>query len=280
MGIFDEPKIDCHTHIFDPVNFPYGESVAYHPAGQELGTVAQLRQVMETYGVHHALLVQPNSGYGPDNSYILDAIKHGEGRFKGISIIPNDVSLYDLRKLKDQGIVGAAINPTFDGLDHYRNARALIEKLAELDMFANIQVQDDDLLMFMPWLEEIPVNILIDHCGRPTPGDSLDWPGFRALLNLAGTGRASIKISGYAKFSHQPYPFEDVRHQLQALIDAFTPHNCIWASDWPFLRASQRQDYGPLMALTEQLFPGESDRRAVLWDTPRRLFGFGRPGHP
>ena len=66
MSVFTEPKIDCHNHVFDPVKFPYGKDIAYKPAGQEIGTAAQLHQVMKTYGVSHSLLVQPNSGYGGD----------------------------------------------------------------------------------------------------------------------------------------------------------------------------------------------------------------------
>ena len=62
---------------------------------------------------------------------------------------------------------------------------------------------------------------------------------------------------------------------VDALIDAFTPQALVWASDWPFLRAPARIDYGPLQALARDWLPDATDRRAVLWDTPRRLFGFG-----
>lgn len=275
MHRFDAPKIDGHAHIFDPVHFPYGPAIRFHPAGQELGTAAQFGHVMATYGVHHALLVQPNSGYGPDNSYILDTIARSAGRFKGIAIIAHDADLATLRTLKRQGILGAAINPTFDGLDHYKDARGLFARLAELDMFVQIQVEHDQLLAFLPWLADIPVKILIDHCGRPTPEAGLDQPGFHALLRLADTGRASVKLSGYSKFARRPYPFEDAWPYVRALVDAFTPAHCLWASDWPFLHAPQRQDYGPLIALLDTLLPDTAAREAVVWDTPRRLFGFG-----
>ena len=59
------------------------------------------------------------------------------------------------------------------------------------------------------------------------------------------------------------------------MVDAFTLERCLWASDWPYLRAPQRQDYGPLVELVEVLFPNEADRRALFWDTPKRLFRFG-----
>jgi predicted TIM-barrel fold metal-dependent hydrolase len=61
---------------------------------------------------------------------------------------------------------------------------------------------------------------------------------------------------------------------VRAIIDAYTPDHCVWASDWPFLRAAERQDYGPLVELAACWFPNEADRRKVFWDTPKRLFGF------
>jgi predicted TIM-barrel fold metal-dependent hydrolase len=261
--------------VLEPAVFPYGKDIEYKPAGQEIGTPAQLRQVMRTYGVSHALLVQPNSGYGSDNACMLDMIARSEGRCKGIAIIDFDADLAALRDLQRRGIVGAAFNPTFHGIDYYKRSAALIEKLAELDMFLQIQTEHDQLMMFVPWIEAIPIRVLIDHCGRPTPEAGLQQAGFAALLRLARTGRVHVKLSGYSKFSRLPYPFEDTWPFVRAIRDAFTVERCVWASDWPFLRAPQRQDFGPLVELAALLFPSAVDRRALFYDTPRRLFGFG-----
>ena len=274
MSTFSEPKIDCHAHVLDPVRFPYGADIQYKPAGQEIGTPVQFRQIMKTYGVDHALLVQPNSGYGGDNSCMLDTIARSGGRLKGIAIIPFNADLAALKKLKDQGILGAAFNPTFHGIDYYEHAGDLIARLAELDMFLQIQTEHHQLLRFVPWIEATSVRVLIDHCGRPTIAAGLNQPGFQALLRLARTRRVSVKLSGYAKFSLMPYPFEDTWPFVRAIVDAFTLDGCMWASDWPFLRAPQRQDYGPLVELVEMLFPDPADRRALFCGTPRRLFGF------
>jgi predicted TIM-barrel fold metal-dependent hydrolase len=120
------------------------------------------------------------------------------------------------------------------------------------------------------------VNVLIDHAGRPTPPAGLDQPAFAAILRLAKTGRVNVKISGYLKFAKQPYPFEDCWPFVRAIVDAFTLDRCMWASDWPFLRAPERQDYGPLVQLAGRLFPDSNDRRKLFWDTPNRLFNFGQ----
>ena len=261
MHIFEEPKIDCHAHVIDPVNFPYGKNVVYRPSAQEIGTAAQFREVMKSYGVKHALLVQPNSGYEGDNACMLDAIAKGEGRFKGIAIVDLGIDVAALKTLQAQGIVGAAINPTVHGNDYYKHADGLMKRLADLDMFFNLQVEHDQFLMYAPWIERIPVKVLIDHTGRPDPAAGLNQPAFAAMLRLAKTGRVSVKISGYLKFARTPYPFEDCRPFAQALADAFTLDHCLWASDWPYLRATERQDYGPLVQLAGQLFPNANDRR-------------------
>src|SRR5215211_7745360 len=86
MSVFDEPKIDCHNHILDPARFPYHPDTLYRPAGQEITPAEQLFRVMDVYGVHGALVVGPNSGYGSDNRCLLDAIARSQGRLKGIAV--------------------------------------------------------------------------------------------------------------------------------------------------------------------------------------------------
>jgi predicted TIM-barrel fold metal-dependent hydrolase len=272
--IYDEPKIDCHVHVLDPVRFPYGATTHYAPAGQELGTPAQLDQVMAAYGTRHALLVGPNSGYGLDNACLLDTIARGEGRFKGIAVVRNHASTAELEDLKRHGVLGVAWNVTFYGLEHYRDAVPLLHKLEALDMFVDIQVKEDQLEHMMPLLEQSGVRVLIDHCGIPTVDAGLDQPGFASVLALGATGRAYVKLSGFVKFAQRPAPYEDTWPYVRALLDAFTPERCLWASDWPHLRAPARVDYGVLLKLLLELFPDPTERRKLVWDTPRQLFGF------
>jgi len=269
-----EAKIDSHVHVLDPARFPYNPDTHYAPAGQELGTPAQLAQVMETYGTRHALLVGPNSGYGLDNRCLLDTIARGGDRFKGIAVVRNDISHEELVALKSAGIVGVAWNVTFYGIDHYKDAAPLVDKLADLDMFVDIQVEHALLLPFMPMLERTSVRILVDHSGRPTVAEGVVQPGFRALLDLAATRRAFVKLSGFVKYSREPSPHDDVRPFIDALVDAYTIDHCLWASDWPYLRAPARVDYGVQLGVAQRLFPDPRERRAFMFDNAKRLFGF------
>jgi predicted TIM-barrel fold metal-dependent hydrolase len=274
MSIFDEPKVDCHCHVFDPARFPYGEDTFYRPGGQEIGTAQQLTQMHDAYGVSYGLLVGPNSGYEEDNGCMLDAIARGGGRYKGIAVVANDVADAALEALRQAGVVGVAFNATHHGVDRYLAAGSLLAKLRALDMCVSLQVQHDQLLALGPFLERSRVTVLIDHCGRPTPEAGLEQPGFQALLRLSRSGRAFVKLSGYAKFSRVAHPHDDVRPYVEALLDAFTPARTLWASDWPFLRAPSRVDMGPLLALVESLLPEREARRQVLSETPQALLGF------
>ena len=274
MSLFDEPKIDSHCHILDPARFPFSPDVAYRPSGQELGTLAQYRQVMDAYGIRHALLVGPNSGYGLDNRCLLDAIAHGEERFKGIAVVANDTGIGELLRLRGAGVIGLAFNATVLGVDHCAGAEGLWRRMADLDMVVSLQVEHDQLVALRAQVERTGVRVLIDHCGRPAAQRGIDQPGFRALLALAATGRVAVKLSGYQKFSALPPPHEDTRIFLDALLDAFTIDNSLWASDWPFLKASQHLDVGPLLRQVERLLPDAADRKKLLWESPRRWLGF------
>ncbi|BBH46311.1 amidohydrolase family protein [Pseudomonas sp. KU43P] len=274
MNIFDEPKIDCHNHLFDPARFAYHPDAPYAPAGQEIAPLEQFDQVMDAYGVRHALLVGPNSGYHTDNRCLLHALASGQGRFKGVAVVDGQIGLEQLAALREQGVVGVAFNPAMHGLSRLQEAEPLLARLAELGLFAQIQVCENQLVDLQGLIERSTVRVLIDHCGRPDAAAGVQQAGFQALLRLARLGRVYVKLSGMQKFAAAHALHEQSSAYVQALIAAFGPDACIWGSDWPFIRQPSRVDYGPLLKLAERLMPEPRLRRKILWDTPRRLFGF------
>jgi len=274
MTLFEEDKIDCHCHVFDPARFPYRDDTPYRPAQQEIGTAAQLVRVMDAYGVRHALLVGPTSGYRTDNRCLLDALETCAGRFRGIAVVDNDIARSELVTLRRAGVAGVAFNPAMEGLDAVLEAGALFASLADLGMVAQVQVAGDQMAALEPWLARQAATLVIDHGGRPDIGAGIAQPGFQALLRLADSGRASVKLSGWQKYAREAHPYEDAWPYAHALLSAFGPQNCVWGSDWPFLRAPERLDYGPLLTLFGKIVPDAQTRRQIQWETPRRLFGF------
>ena len=267
--------VDCHVHVFDPQRFPYRPDTFYAPDGQELGTPARLRTVLDAHGVEHALLVGPNSGYGEDNRCLLDTLAAGDGRYRGMAVVENSASRAELAELRAAGVVGVTINAALLGVGYYADAGGLLADLAALDMIADLQVVGDQLVELAPLLRRSGARVHVDHCGRPDPGAGLDAVGFRELLRWGEAGRAVVKLSGCAKVSGEPYPHRDLLPHVPALVDAFGPDRCVWGSDWPFLRMPERVDYGPLLTLLAEQVPDADARRRILWDTPAREYGFG-----
>ena len=265
--------IDCHSHVIDPARFPYRADTTYLPAGQEIAPLDTFERIMDQHGVCHALIVGTFSGYGVDLSPVLDTLDRGEGRYKGIAVVDNGIAASELARLKARGVVGVALNTTLADAGSYAEAGDLLRKLVDLDLILQLQVRNDDLLDVLPMIERSGVQLVVDHCGRPAPDRGLDQPGFKAFLELGRAGRAFVKLSGYGQFSLQRHPHADTWPFVAALLDAFTPDRCMWGSDWPFLRAAERIDYGPLIGLAEHLLPDDA-RQRVFWDTPRALFGF------
>jgi predicted TIM-barrel fold metal-dependent hydrolase len=267
-------RIDCHVHVLDPKRFPYAPDTAYAPAGAEIASREQLGYVLDYHGFSHALIVGPNSGYGFDNRCLLDALAHGAGRYKGIAVVRNDIGLDALNGLKKVGVIGVALNPALLGVTAYSDAAPLLARARDLGLWVQVQVRDEQMLALRPMVEASGAKLLIDHCGRPNVAAGLAQAGFQALLAMAGNGRTVVKLSGYTKMSQHSYPYEDLRPYVQALLTAYTPQALVWASDWPFLRAPDRIEYGPLISLFEQWVPDSAAQQTILWDTPRRLFGF------
>ena len=267
-------KIDCHIHAIDPVRFPYGPDTPYRPSGQEIATAAQLIRVFDVFDVRHALVVATNTGYGSDSRILLDTLKQGAGRFKGVAVVENDVDIKELERLKAAGVIGVAFNVPFHGADYYLKTAPLLQKLTSLGLFLQIQVENDQLIPLLPLIEKSPVRLVFDHCGRPPVAQGLNGEAFQALLAIGRERDAHVKLSGYYKFSQQPHPYEDVWPFIAALVDAFTLDRCVWGSDYPFLRAAERLDYGPLLAVLTKLFPDPGDQHRLLWRTPAKLLGF------
>ncbi len=162
MRAIDLPKIDGHCHVLDPARFPYPADIAYAPQGQEIGTTSYYLHVMDTYGVERALLVGPNSGYGTDNRCLLDALTMGQGRFKGVAVMPADTSSAQLAALQKQGVVGIAFNSALHGLPYYDDIDPLLARMESLGLWAQFQVGGDQLAELLPRLERIGVRVMID----------------------------------------------------------------------------------------------------------------------
>lgn len=270
-----ERGADCHAHVFCGDRLPFAEKTIYKPAPCQMGTAEQFLSVLDAHGLTHGLVVGANP-YGLDSRCMLDAIESSRGRLKGIALVGPGATEKELSDLSAKGVVGCRINLFTQGLAPLTDPAAamFLQRLREAGWFVQIQCENDQLFEVAPILTEAGVKVMIDHFGRPDIARGVQQRGFQALLELGKSGNAVVKLSGPFRSSREGLPYYDVDPFIEAAIDAFTLENCVWGSDWPFVRIDARMDYGPGLNCLGRWLPDAADRDKVLWQTPSRLFGF------
>jgi predicted TIM-barrel fold metal-dependent hydrolase len=269
-------NIDCHAHIIDPARFSFAAGPGYRPKPEETGTVEAYEAVLAANRVDHALLVQP-SGYGFDNSAILDAMRRSPGRFRAIAMLDASVSDRTLETLGAAGVVGVRFNL----VSHDRHAlrppesARFLDRLKEHDWYAQIYADDDQWPLLVPLLRAHGTKLLIDHFGIRDIVGGTGQGGFQAVLSLGREERSAVKLSAPFRISRAGWPYADLDPFAEALIAAFGPERCVWGSDWPFLDLPRSIRYPETLAVSQRWLPDQAEREQVLWRTPARLFGFG-----
>jgi predicted TIM-barrel fold metal-dependent hydrolase len=269
--------VDCHAHIFDP-DLPLAFEPGFVPQPNEMGTVGNYLAVLDAHGLSHGVLVS-SMCYGTDNTALLDAIAVGSGRLLGIAIVDASLSRTDLERLATAGVVGIRFNvsPHGVGLLTAPGMDNVFKVARERGWFVQINAKNDDYIDLLPVLERSGCTIILDHCARPDLSQGVQGRGFQAALELGRRGIGVAKLSGAYHFSKAEYPYEDATPYVGALIEAFGIDNCVWGSDWPFVRMTARLDYGPQRAMLNHWVPDAADRLKILITNPARLFGLGQP---
>ncbi|HYD06099.1 MAG TPA: amidohydrolase family protein, partial [Reyranella sp.] len=264
------PAGTCDTHIhFYKTGAPALPGTLNPPEA----TVADYRQVMQRLGIARAVVVQPNA-YGGDNSVIMEGVKAlGESARAAVVVKPgvSDATLEALTKggaraIRFMNLLGGTLN--LEALDE------MAPRVKPFGWSAVVQLDGTTLPDHEAKLKRMPVNYVIDHCGKflspVTPADE----AFRSLMRLVETGKCWVKIAAAYEFSKAPR-FEDVGRLMRVLIRA-APDRVIWASNWPHAAAAKvgYPDDAALMDLLLDWAPDDAVRQKILADNPAELYGF------
>lgn len=268
---------DCHAHVCGPsAQYPLYAKRIYTPADSALPAYLTM---LSTLGIERAVLVQP-SFYSTDNSAMLDAIDAAGPRFRGVAVVPRDVTDAELERLHHRGVRGARVNivDTLDGkgvlprealVQLARRIRPLgwhMEFLMHVDEFPHL---DRDL-------EDFPVDMVFGHLGYVRTDRGVAVPGFQALLRLLRSDKAWVKLTGPYRISTGPQPHADTDVYAQALLDA-APHRVVWGTDWPHVMAKWHMTMpndADFVDLLVRWVPDPVLREQILVKNPERLYQF------
>lgn len=262
---------DCHAHIIGSRDeYPMASPRSYTPPPASLQAY---QHMLSTLGIQRAVIVQP-SFYGLDNRCTRDAIRASRGAFRGVAVIPTDVSLAELSALNADGFRGARFNLLFRGGVSLDGLEALAPKLADLGWHLQFLLDIATLPGLQQRIAALPCDVVFDHLGHFHPTGPGSEAGFTALERLMDNGRTWVKLSGGYRLSSQPAPYRDLRSFAQRLVHC-RPDRLVWGSDWPHtVFEGEMPNDGALLDTLADWVPDDTTRNRILVDNPSRLYGF------
>jgi len=278
---------DCHVHVFGPFDkYPLATRRSYTPPA---AMVADLVARMDAAGVERAVIVQP-SAYGTDNRATLEGVRAYPERLRAVVVIDGEESDAALEEMNAAGTRGVRLNIISGGGPNAQNFERIIARVAEriapwqwhLQIYAPLAT----LAAHARRLEQLPVDIVLDHMGQPDAAAGLGQPGFDTLLGMLASGKFWVKLSGAYRTSPDPLGNAAVAAIARKLAAA-APDRAVWGSDWPHTGEHAGSagvepspieyrpiDYGRLLSVAADWVRDEAALRKVLVDNAARLYRF------
>jgi 2-pyrone-4,6-dicarboxylate lactonase len=236
---FDMPTgaIDAHMHVIGPFDkFPLSPKAQYQPfpaSWQEQKDI-----LIGKLGFSGYVVVQATC-HGTDNSVVVDALEHMEGRAAGVASVTEDVTVDELKRMHEAGVRGVR----FAFLPHIASEttppdviQRIAKKIEPLGWHTDLYFLPQTFEVMEPLIKSLPTPVIIDHMGRPdvnVPVEQNDY--FQRLLDL-GASRDGIfwKVTSPDRYTRSARP-EDwgiVLPFAHALIKQF-PGQIISGTDRP-----------------------------------------------
>ena len=276
---------DCHTHLIgDPRKFPFWSGRTYTP---ELALPEEMAALHRALHIERVVIVTP-SVYGTDNSATLYGMKARGPSARGVAVIDEKTPARDLEAMDRAGVRGIRLNLSTAGENDPAAARRRFQSAGKLllrpgwhiQIFTNLTV----IAAIKPMVLDSPVPVVFDHFGGLQATLGLHQPGFSDLVDLLGSGKAYVKISGAYRCSTQLPDYADMAPFARALIAA-NADRILWGTDWPHPDTAAGRppselthllpiDDGRLLNQLALWTPDPGVRSKILADNPARLYAF------
>jgi 2-pyrone-4,6-dicarboxylate lactonase len=262
--------VDAHCHVFGPMaQFPFSAKAKYLPedAGPEM-----LFALRDRLGLSRNVIVQA-SCHGTDNSATLHAIAASGGRARGVAVVDPDIDDKELDALHAGGIRGIRFNFLKRLVDDAPKDKflAVAQRIARLGWHVVVYFEADILAELRPFLDALPVPIVIDHMGRPDVSQGphgADMTALRALLD----SRDDIWVKVTCPDRLDTQPWDDFARTVAPLVADY-PARVLWGTDWPHPNMEHAiPDDGALVDMIPRIAPTPALQQSLLINNPMRLY--------
>jgi 2-pyrone-4,6-dicarboxylate lactonase len=264
--------VDAHCHVFGPADrFPFSPKAKYHPQD---ATPEMLWALRDRLGFSRSVIVQA-SCHGTDNAATLHAIAVSNGTARGVAVVDPAIPDEELDRLHEGGIRGIRFNFLKRLVDDAPKDRflAVAGRIARLGWHAVVYFEADLLSELRPFLDALPVPVVVDHMGRPDVAQGPGGPDMAAFHDLMDS-RPDIwvKVTCPDRLDAAGPPFDAFVAAVRPLVERY-PARVLWGSDWPHPNMESRiPDDGALVDVIPRIAATADLQRRLLVDNPRRLY--------
>ena len=264
--------VDAHCHVFGPAaQFPYAPESKYIPCDASKDQLFALRDYL---GFARNVIVQA-SCHGKDNRALVDALVASKGLARGVAVVRHDIGMDELKELHAAGVRGVRFNFVKRLVDATpkENYLRVAEKIAQLGWHIVVYFEAQDLADLLPFLAQLPTDIVVDHMGTPKVANGVEHPDFLRFINLMETNpRVWTKVSCPERLSLTGPPYDDVVPFAAVLVERF-PDRVLWGTDWPHPNMrTHAPDDGMLVDHIPKIAPTAELQHKLLVDNPMRLY--------
>jgi 2-pyrone-4,6-dicarboxylate lactonase len=264
--------VDAHCHVFGPMNdFPFSPKAKYLP---DDATPEMLFALRDHLGFSRNVIVQA-SCHGTDNAATLNAIAMSGGNARGVAVVDPEISDAQLEVLHEGGVRGVRFNFLKRLVDNAPKDKFLdiAKRIEVLGWHVVIYFEADILKELRPFLDAIPVLVVIDHMGRPDLSegpDGNDISAFRALLD----SRDDIwfKATCPDRLDASGPPWDEFANVVAPLVADY-PDRCLWGTDWPHPNMQDAiPDDGNIVDMIPRIAPTREMQGKLLVENPMQLY--------
>ena len=265
--------VDAHCHVFGPAaQFPFAAERKYTPCD---ASKSQLFALRDHLGFARNVIVQATC-HGNDNSALVDALVHSQGRARGVASVRRSISDAELQRLHAAGVRGVRFN-FLKRLVDFTPKDELLEiagRIAPLGWQVVVYFEAQDLPELWDFFTALPATVVVDHMGRPDVTKPVDGPEFALFIELMRE-HANIwsKVSCPERLSKSAPPeYDDVVPFARRIVETF-PDRVLWGTDWPHPNLKNHMpDDGKLVNFIPRIATTAALQQKLLVDNPMRLY--------
>jgi 2-pyrone-4,6-dicarboxylate lactonase len=268
--------VDTHIHLFGPAS-----KYPFHPGSKYVSEDILPEHsiaLQEALGLRMAVVVS-GGGYGRSYQHLADVLERYPDRFRGVALLPAEVSRSEIARLDKLGVRGARFVSPQHGAHFPQLASSadMLKLIVDAGWHVQFYPHRTVLPQFREQLLALGTDVVLDHFAHIPAEGGTEQPAFRCLLDMLDSGRVWVKLSGPMRCTLEEPPYPSLAPLAQALV-RHAPDRLVWGSDWPHVNMAGRTmpNDADLLDLLLTWAAEESVRKKILVDNPRKLFRLDR----